>query len=297
MSNNLPASQAFFSRLAGSNEHRDSRLCVGIDPLSGDENSFLMDQLQQLGPRRFLVNYATAHINAAKGRVSAVKFQSAFFEVFGGDGFAALKEGALRARKEGLLSILDAKRGDIASTMFAYGKMAFEEIGADCLTVLPYMGSDVIKPLLPWLKSGRGIYIVWMSSNPSASELQDLPVQAGHQTVAGVLAEQVGAFADHHEIRDGIGLVLGATRLEGLSRQLEASAGRFPLLMPGLGAQGAQPTKPLADFLNSHSSHLAPISRGLSVNPAAQPLQSWDDYRELITKNLTDFQDTLRTAQ
>ncbi len=51
--------------------------------------------------------------------------------------------------------ILDAKRGDIASTAEAYAKSAFESLGAHAITLSPYLGKDSIDPFLAYKEKGR----------------------------------------------------------------------------------------------------------------------------------------------
>ena len=77
---------------------------------------------------------------------AAFKPNVAFFEVFGAEGWIVLKQviEAIHAELNRLGSkipiILDAKRGDIASTAEAYAKSAFENLGVDCITLSPYLG-------------------------------------------------------------------------------------------------------------------------------------------------------------
>ena len=179
MNSNIPLIEkpgqinSFAEKLRENISRTGSFLCVGIDPPLGKYGDFLEKERQRLGSKSFLERFAIHMVEAAAGRVPAVKLQSAFFEAHGSEGFAALETAMKKAREHGLITILDAKRGDISSTMAAYGHMAFEAMDADALTITPYMGLDVLSPLWPWLKSGRGVYVVWVSSNPSGALVQD----------------------------------------------------------------------------------------------------------------------------
>src|SRR5690606_27960268 len=99
-----------------------------------------------------------------------------------------------------LLTILDFKRGYIADTMDAYLQSAFGFYNADAVTVLPYMGVGTLAPILPWFRKGKGVYVVWISSNPEARELQNL--------ISQHVFEQLSQWADVHQVRSSVGLVL-----------------------------------------------------------------------------------------
>lgn len=215
-----------------------------------------------------------------------MKFQSAYYEALGSEGVAVLKNMIKRAREAGLLTILDAKRGDISSTMKAYGLMAFEYMNADALTVTPYMGLDVTDALLPWLKEGRGVYVVWVSSNPGGSLLQDMETANGDTLASRLLDALVNSF-QKNGVPEALGLVLGATKADQLSGDLFAKLQSVPLLMPGVGAQGGSvSTRTLALARESHQI-LVPQSRSLSTfdSPFA-PIKNWSDYRRLLEDRL-----------
>ena len=245
-------------RLAVAIKARGNALCVGVDPH------------HEAPSTAFLEDFSRAHVDAASGLAPAVKFQMAFYEALGALGVAALERAIRYAKDRGLLVILDAKRGDISSTMKAYGTMAFDGMGVDALTVTPYMGLDVVEPLRPWLAAGRGIYAVWISSNASGALVQDLVAEP----LLAELERQAAAWG----VSDGVGLVLGATKLDDVNRSglLERARGHA-LLMPGVGAQGGEVTPRLRAVIKSGVS-LVPISRGLSMPFDA----SWQKYAESI---------------
>ena len=93
--------------------------------------------------------------------------------------------------------ILDAKRGDIASTAEAYAKSAFETLGAHCITLSPYLGKDSIEPFIQ--NSEKGVFLLCKTSNPGSGDLQDLMVTIGTdgQSSTVYLYEHVARLAQH----------------------------------------------------------------------------------------------------
>ena len=106
----------------------------------------------------------------------AIKPQLAFFEARGIDGMRAWRDVLELARRLGLVMIADAKRGDIGSTSAAYAEafLGDGDFGCDAVTVNPYLGSDAIMPFVAEVRSGRGIFVLVKTSNPSSGEFQDL---------------------------------------------------------------------------------------------------------------------------
>jgi orotidine-5'-phosphate decarboxylase len=241
-----------------------SSLCIGMDPHFLGLPEFMQRIVVDKGEHYFLQWFGESMLAAAKSQgVSAVKFQAAFFESFGSKGHHILENLISECNSYGICSILDAKRGDISSTMEAYGKASFEYMNADVLTITPYMGFDVISPLEPYLKNGKGIYVVWMSSNPSGKDIQQIKTQSGH-TVAEELFDLIEEKSDALGFRDSVGYVLGATKVSEMSENLFSKVKEKPLLMPGVGAQGASVEDArIANLLNMNI-HLIPVSRGIS---------------------------------
>src|SRR5581483_10903773 len=140
--------------------------------------------------------------------VGIVKPQSAFFEACGPAGLVALEHVLRRARDLGLVTILDAKRGDIASTAAAYADAAFRAFGADALTVNPYLGRDAVEPFLAAARElGRGLFVLVRTSNAGAGLFQDLVCDGRplYRHVADAVA------AGNREFGGAVGAVVGAT--------------------------------------------------------------------------------------
>jgi orotidine 5'-phosphate decarboxylase subfamily 2 len=165
------------------------------------------------------------------------KPNAAFFEERGPDGLAALKDVIDLVHDDGRPVILDAKRGDIASTAQAYARAAFEYLDADAITIVPYMGEDAV---VPFLDHGRFVFLLALPSNPSAASI----VESGSPPLC---ERVVGMAADLDRRYPGqVGLVVGATRPEP-ARVLHEIAPTLPWLVPGVGAQGGS----LADLTAS----------------------------------------------
>ena len=146
------------------------RLCVGIDPHASLLDRWGLDDSAE-GVREFGLRV----VGAAAGRAGIVKPQVAFYERHGAAGYVALERVLAEARDAGLLVIADVKRGDIGSTAEAYAEGHFALVGADAITVNPYLGRDSLDPYLTHCRAaGKGIFVLVKTSNPGSSDLQDL---------------------------------------------------------------------------------------------------------------------------
>lgn len=209
-------------------------LCVGIDPHPGLLSAWDLP-VSATGVERF----ARTVVEAVGPTVAAVKPQSAFFEVFGSAGIAVLERVLADCRDVGTLSVLDAKRGDIGSTMDAYAAAYLTGDGplaADSLTVSPFLGFGSLAPAVEAaLASGRGLFVLALTSNPEGPQVQHAVDDSG-RTVAATIAAQAAEINSGAEPLGSIGLVVGATIG---STDVDLAAVNGPLLAPGLGAQGA----------------------------------------------------------
>lgn len=269
---------SFKQRLRDAVLRTGTNLCVGIDPDLESRDAFARAELGRLGASRYLETFGCLLVDAASGRAPAVKAQSAYFEAAGPEGFVALGRVIAYAKSKNVLTILDAKRGDIASTMRAYGRAAFEVLGADAMTVTPYMGFDVIEPLIvPWLREDRGVYVVWVSSNDSGALVQD----ATHERVLAAYRELTRA----KRIDGACGLVLGATRAATLTPATLASLRDEALLVPGVGAQGGTIDDAFSGVLAASGCSLVNVSRGL-LSTGANAVTCWQELGEAVRANV-----------
>ncbi len=214
-----------------------------------------------------LLQFGQSVIDACDQEVAVVKFQIAFFERHGARGFSALEQVLEAARGRGILTIMDAKRGDIGSTMSGYAD-AFLRPGAPleahALTVSPYLGFGALQPALDLAaQHGKGVFVLCLTSNPEGASVQHAR-DADGVAVSAAIATKAAEINAGAEPMGDIGLVVGATTgdaARALSVPLAAVNG--PLLAPGVGAQGAGATE-LADvFGAARGQVLAHQSRGV----------------------------------
>jgi orotidine-5'-phosphate decarboxylase len=220
----------YLERLAARMRTTGTVLCLGLDP----DPASLPDGFGAdiVGIERF----ATLLLEAASGHASAVKPNLAFFEAFGSAGVAALER--IRASIPADIPLIaDAKRADIGSTAVRQAVAIFDELGADAVTVNPYLGADAIAPLIE--RPDRFAYVLCRTSNPGAGELQDLTVAADPATGAPGerLHQRVARLAATWGPGSTVGLVVGATAPDDLPA-IRAIAPGLPFLVPGVGAQG-----------------------------------------------------------
>ncbi|WP_347350196.1 orotidine-5'-phosphate decarboxylase [Intrasporangium sp.] len=214
-------------------------LCVGIDP-----HRSLLQAWDLTYDVAGLERFALTCVEAFAGSVAAVKPQSAFFEVFGSRGVAVQERVLADLRAAGTLTILDAKRGDIGSTMAGYAAayLGPDAVSpADALTVSPYLGYESLRPAIDLAQQqARGLFVLALTSNPEGAAVQHA-VRNG-RTVAATVVE--GATVDNSLARErgelgGIGLVVGATVGDAVHRLgLDLVTAAAPVLAPGYGAQG-----------------------------------------------------------
>jgi uridine monophosphate synthetase len=261
---------SFFERLEARCWAIDSLLCVGLDPHPAD-----LPERSAAAARDFCYRL----INATASVAAAYKPNSAFFEVYGAEGMQALKDVIARADKE-IPVLLDAKRGDIGSTSEAYAEAAFRTLGADALTVSPYLGKDAIEPFMS--DSAHGIFLLCKTSNPGAGDLQDLV--AGGETIYA----HVARLAQQWNSRGNVGIVVGATYPQELT-ELRSLVPDLWFLVPGAGTQGGDLQAALdAGLRGDGMGALVPISRGISrANNPAQAAQQLRDEINIARANKT----------
>jgi uridine monophosphate synthetase len=269
--------ESFFSFLEKRVADSSSLLCIGLDPHISD-----LPAPTAAGALSFCLNL----VKTTAPYAAAFKPNAAFFEQFGAPGWDALTEviAAVRAesRRQGSLIpvILDAKRGDIASTAEAYATSAFKTLGAHAITLSPYLGKDSIDPFLAARE--KGVFLLCKTSNPGAADLQDLMVvgadlDGGRAATPLYLA--VARLARAWNTADNIGLVVGATQLDALAH-VRAAAPDLWFLAPGVGAQGADLAAALhAGLRRDGKGMLLPVSRAVSraVDPARAAAQLRDE--------------------
>jgi orotidine-5'-phosphate decarboxylase len=272
---------AFGDRLAAAMDDLGP-LCVGIDPHPALLAAWGLPD-DAAGLRRF----ALTVVEAVCGHVAAVKPQSAFFERHGSAGVAVLEEVLGAAGADGRTQVvLDAKRGDIGSTMAGYADAYLRDgapLACDALTLRPYLGFGALEPAVhAALASGRGVFVLALTSNPEGPGVQHAVGRgpAGPESVAAGIARQAGAL-NAVELGAGarlgsVGLVVGATVGDAVDRVgMDLPGVRGPILAPGVGAQGAGPDQLRQVFGSARRTVLASTSRAvLAAGPDVAALRT-----------------------
>ncbi|MFC1607034.1 orotidine-5'-phosphate decarboxylase [Candidatus Latescibacterota bacterium] len=211
----------FIENITSSSRKANSLVCVGLDTDPAKIPAFLM------GEDDGVLRFNKDIIKATSDMVCAYKPNAAFYEAMGSSGLDILEK-TCDAVPDSIPVILDVKRGDIGNTAEQYATAAYDIVGADAVTVNPYMGFDAIRP---FLRDGKGVFVLCLTSNKTAEDFQLL------DTGSGPLYQRVAKTAREWAKEGEIGLVVGATRPE-VFEQIREIVGDLPILVPGIGAQG-----------------------------------------------------------
>lgn len=262
--------ETFISFLEKRVDDCSSLLCVGIDPHVSDLSS---------PTAASALTFSLNLIKQTARYAAAFKPNAAFFEVFGAEGWTALKQvmDAINEESDRMGSripiILDAKRGDISSTAEAYARSAFEFLGADCITLNPYLGKDSIEPFLNY--SQKGVFLLCKTSNKGSMDLQDVTLASGE-----TMYIHVARLAETWNEKNNIGLVVGATHTDAM-KSIRAAAPNLWFLAPGVGAQGGELETALrAGLRKDGKGLLLPMSR--SISRAENPGKAAAEIRDEI---------------
>jgi len=241
---------AFVRALAQAWEKNDSLLCVGLDP-----------EIERFPPHIAaapspIFQFNKAVIDATHDLVCAYKPQFAHYAAYEAEDQLERTIEYVHRTYPTIPVILDGKRGDVGNTAERYAIEAFERYGADAVTVNPYLGGDSLEPFLR--HADKGVFILCRTSNPGARDLQDLEV--GGRRLFHVVAELAAARWNG---RGNCALVAGATYPRELA-EVRAIVGDMPLLLPGVGAQGADVAQAVQNGQDSRGTGLlVSSSRGI----------------------------------
>ncbi|MCE2516400.1 MAG: orotidine-5'-phosphate decarboxylase [Alphaproteobacteria bacterium] len=283
----------FASRLIDMTRARGNPLCAGIDPHLG--------MIPKLFQRGDMAATAPATVEAVRdfsfellrrlvGKVPVIKPQSAMFERLGPQGMVLMAELCREAQAEGLLVIMDAKRGDIGSTSTAYahGFLGHDAgFPSDALTVNPFLGIDTLAPFIEVAEAtSSGLFVLVRTSNPGSADIQGITAEDG-RPVYHHLADQLRPLVEAAETDCGfssIGIVAGATYPEEAAelRRLLPSA---LFLVPGFGAQGGGRDEAFAGFVDGPEGPEGGVvnaSRGISFPADAADASTEASWRQAI---------------
>ena len=242
----------------------NSLLCVGLDPRGESADALYADCVRL--------------IDTTAPYAACYKPNSAFFEVHGAAGIAALRA-VIAHVPAGIPVLLDAKRGDIADTAEAYASAAFDHLGAHALTVNPYLGGEALAPFLA--RPERGAFVLCKTSNPGADEFQAL------ELAGATLYETVARQAQSWNRNGNVALVVGATDPEALARVRAAAPGLW-FLVPGVGAQGGDLAAALRAGLRADGQGVL-ISTSRAIARAADPAAAAKQLRDEINTLRSQF--------
>ncbi len=273
--------ECFTSRLAREVSDKGPAV-IGLDPRL---EALPADLAPGSQPAERIISFYAEVLPLLAKHVALVKPNIAFFERHGSAGYEAYAETCRLAREAGLIVIGDIKRGDVGSTAEAYAAEHYRH--ADALTINPYLGTDSVAPFLERCAGGQhGVFVLVRTSNPSATEFQDLPVPGG--TLSQAVARAVDRWA--HDIAPEsagytpVGAVVGATYANQLDSYRELMP-RSWLLIPGVGVQGAKISDLTSAFDSDGLGALISQSRGVMQNFAPDE----EDWRAKIEAALRSF--------
>lgn len=268
---------SFSDRLADA-VRRSGPLCVGLDPRWESLPASIREAHHSknlLGVVEAFEQFCRRVLELVRPFAGVVKPQAAFFELAGPHGMQALRNTLVLAKQMGFVTILDAKRGDIASTASAYAAAAFagcEREGqtfpiwdADSLTINPYLGRDAVEPFLAAAKEAkRGTFVLVRTSNPGAGLFQDLICEGKpvYRHVATAVAAWNASTIGTCGLGD-VGAVVGATHPAELV-ELRAAMPDVWLLVPGYGAQGGTAADVKAAYRKDGLGAVVNSSRGVT---------------------------------
>ena len=243
---------SLFDKLTKQIFEKKSFLCVGLDP----DPSKMPESLVR--EEDFLFKFNKAIVDATAQYAVAFKPNLAFYECHGVPGWQALQEtiAYIKANYPEIIVIADAKRGDIGNTSKMYARAMFDKLGADIVTVAPYMGSDSIKPFLEY--DEKAIALLALTSNAGSNDFQLLETIASDYLFVDVLSTSAVWGTP-----DNMMFVVGATQKSSyLERVREIVPNNF-LLIPGVGAQGGSLEEVARKCMNKACGILVNSSRGI----------------------------------
>jgi orotidine-5'-phosphate decarboxylase len=254
------SASAFIERIVAAGRARKTFAVLGVDPqLDSSKESGLPEGYT-------LARFCCEIVEACSPYIVAIKPQLAFFEARGLDGLHAFVEVLKLARSLDLVTIADAKRGDIGSTSEAYAEafLGHGDFACDAVTVNPYLGSDAVAPFIAKAREHRGVFVLVKTSNPSSGEVQDhgkLDRRPLWESVARLVHGWGGEYSGSDNLSP-IGAVVGATYPDHAHRARELMP-KSLILVPGYGAQGASAADAVAALRSDGLGVIINASRSL----------------------------------
>lgn len=245
-------------------------ICVGLDTDINKIPVFLKNELDGV----FKFNQSI--IQATKDYAAAYKINFAFYERAGSKGISELEK-TVELIPQDILSIADAKRGDIGNTSEMYAKSIYEHFNFDAVTLHPYMGKDSLQPFLNF--TDKMNYVLVLTSNPGANDFEKLELSDGRFLYQNIL-DSVNDWNEKHNC----GIVFGATKLDELKTNIK-NFGNLSILLPGVGVQGGSLEDVSKTFKdNNRKNYLVNVSRAIIYKSSEEDFAEAARY-EIISLN------------
>jgi orotidine-5'-phosphate decarboxylase len=254
---------------------RNTHLCIGLDSDIKKIPPFFQSFSNPVS------EFNKKIIESTHDLVCAYKLNIAFYEKMGETGWTALRE-TLKSIPENVITIADAKRGDIENTTELYAQAYFDELGFDSITVQPYMGADSVWPFIK--RKNKFVFLLALTSNFSAKEIQYLKV--GKKYLYEVIIEKALTWNAHK-----IGFVVGANHPMEL-KNIASKYPETPLLIPGIGAQKNSLNKTVSSI--SHNLYI--INQSRSIIYSAPKANDADEFTKSIRENAINARDEINKA-
>ena len=283
---------SFYEKLEAAVQKNDTLLCVGLDPTPDacpdrfkDPSTAFSEEPDSEAKRncQALLAWNKAIIDATADLVCCYKPNIAFYEAQGQPGMDLLRA-TIKAVPPDIPVLLDAKRGDVGSTAAAYAPACFEDLGADAVTLSPYLGKDSIVPFAAY--EGKGLFVLCHTSNPSAGAFQRLTVRDG-QSLNGDGPLYLRVAKEAVNWSPAVGLVVGSTYPEALAEVRDVAPNAW-LLAPGIGAQGGDLESALAAGLRADGMGVL-IAATRSITQADDPRKAAANIQKRIKAERTQL--------
>ena len=234
---------------------KNNRLCIGLDI---DNKKLINNSIE------YMEDYIYDIIESTIDHCPVYKINFAFYEKHGSKGFKIIEK-IPKIINNRAITIADAKRGDIGNSSRYYAEAILDALGYDSITVSPYMGFDSIEPFMQY--ENKGVFILCLTSNSGSKDFQKVKVNGIN------LYEKVAQMANNCNIKNNIGIVVGATNSDHLNN-MKNICPDIPWLMPGVGFQGGSLEESIK-IGSQKGLSIINVSRGIIYNESG----SLDDIR------------------
>ena len=252
---------------------RQSYLSVGLDTVLEKIPTFLLDTEDPI------FEFNKAIIDATRDLCVAYKPNTAFYECYGAKGWDSLQKTIDYIGKDHFI-IADAKRGDIGNTSARYAKAFFEDMGADAVTVAPYMGEDSVVPFLGY--QDKWVILLALTSNKGSQDFQNEIITGGDSLYQKVIQTSSKWGSDEQLM-----YVVGATHPEQLG-EIRRMIPKHFLLIPGVGAQGGDLISVSNQSINEDCGIIVNSSRGIIY------ASNGEDFAEAAAQKATEMQELMK---